>query len=213
MEDIILIGGGGHCKSVIDVIERQGKYSVVAILDRAENMGKTVCGYTICNVDEDIEVLFQQGIKNACITLGSIGNCTLREKLYKKAKGVGFFFPVIIDPSAVISKYTSIGEGTFIGKGTIINTDSVIDEMSIINTGAIIEHECKIGKFGFISVGVNLSGNVTVGAYSHIGTGASIVEGKSIGENCLIGAGSVVVTDIDCHTKAFGNPCRRVDKW
>lgn len=213
MEDILLIGGGGHCKSVIDCIHSAGKYRIAAILDSKENKGKNICGYPISHTDDDLEDLHKIGINNAFITVGTTGKFQLRKHLYQKAKAFGFEFPVICDQSAIVSKNAIIEEGVFIGKNSVINTDAIINRMAIINTGAIIEHDCLIDEFAFISIGVKISGNVKIGYETFIGAGATIVQGISIAEHCLIGAGSVVVKNIEAHSKAFGVPCREMSKW
>lgn len=212
MRDIILIGGGGHCKSVIETIKNLKKFNIVGILDLKEKIGSEISGVEIIGTDENLIDFYGKGIKLAFVTVGSIGSVTLRYRLYKEAKDKGYMFPILIDKTANVSKSASIGEGVFIGKGSIINTDTDIGEQSIINTGAIIEHDCQIGSFCHVSPGSTLSGNVKVGNRSHIGSNATLIQNISIGENTMIGAGSVVVKDIKSNVKAYGNPCREVKK-
>lgn len=213
MENIILIGAGGHCKSVIDSILSMKKYNIYGILDNEDNIGKNVCGYMVNYTDNDLSLLYEKGIRKAFITVGSIGNCLIRKKLYSQVKMEGFEVPTIIDASAVVSKFATIGEGVFIGKGSIVNTDASISNMVIVNTGALVEHDCHIDQFAFLSVGVHLSGGVYVGEETHIGTGVNIIQGIKIGRNSIIGAGSVVTRDIDSYKKAYGVPCKEVSSW
>lgn len=213
MNDIVLIGGGGHCRSVIDSILSQGKYRIAAIADNRENLGREIRGYTISHTDDDLADLFNSGVRNAFITVGSTGRFELRRKLYMKAKEIGFDFPVITDPSAVVSADSSIGEGVFIGKNCVVNTGAVIERLSIVNTGAIIEHDCRVGEFAFISIGAVVAGNVNIGYDTFIGAGAVIVQGITIAEHSLVGAGSVVVKNIPAKTRAFGVPCREISEW
>ena len=160
-----------------------------------------------------MEQLYDKGIRNAFICIGSIGNCLIRKKIYEKAKIIGYYFPTICDASATISQFASIGEGVFIGKRCVINSDVSVGNMAILNTGSIIEHDCKIGDYAFISIGVNLSGGVVVGNETHIGTGANVIQGIHIGSNSIIGAGSVVTKNISSHKKAYGIPCKEVTEW
>lgn len=210
MEEIILLGGGGHCKSVIDAILGANAYRIAGIIDIKEKLGTKVAGIEIIGTDEELNYYFHQGIKKAFITLGSIGNPKLRQKLYKSAKEIGYLFPCIIDRTAIISQSAVLGEGTFVGKGAIINSEAVIGSQCIINTGVIIEHDCKIGDFCHIAPGSTLSGGVTVGDAVHIGTNSTVIQNINIWENSIIGAGSVVVSDIASNVLAYGNPCREV---
>ncbi len=207
-DKLLLIGGGGHCKSVLDTILALEAYSDVAIVDLKDNIGKTVLGVPIIGSDDDLSNLFKTGYKYAFITLGSIGNTRLRRMLYEAIREIGFIIPTVIDPSATVSEHVAISEGVFVGKGAIVNAGSTIEACAIINSGAIIEHDCMVGAFAHVAPGTTLCGDVTVGNDTHIGANTVIRQGLTIGSNVLIGIGSVVVGDIQDHIIAFGNPCR-----
>lgn len=204
---LLLIGGGGHCHSVIDSVIGTNKYDEIGIIDKVDS---SCLGVSVIGTDNDLPVLIKDGWTFAMITVGSVGNTKTRRRLYEMIKGLGYLSPSIIDPTAVIAKGTVIKAGSYIGKRAVINTGSVIDECCIINTGSIVEHDCKIGAFAHISSGVILCGQVKVGADSHIGAGTTVRQQITIGDSVLIGAGSVVVKDIPGHGKAYGNPCRVV---
>jgi len=210
MEDIILVGGGGHCNSVIDTLKDLNTFNIIGILDLSEKKGMEISGIKIIGNDEMLKDYFNQGIKNVHITLGSIGNPKNRKRLYYYAKNIGLKFPSIVDKTAIIGSNVNIGEGVFVGKGCIINIDAKIGNYSIINSGAIIEHDCEVGSFCHIAPGTTLSGGVTIGDDTHIGTNTTIIQNINIGMNTLIGAGSVVVNDIRSNVKAYGNPCKEV---
>lgn len=210
MKDIILIGGGGHCKSVIDTIKNLEKFNIVGILDLKNKVGTKISGIEIIGIDEELESLFKKNIKYAFITLGSIGDVFLRKRLYLRAKKIGYSFPNIIDKTSIISKDINIGYGNYIGKGAIVNINSTIENNCIINTGAIIEHDSYIGNFSHIAPGTTISGNTYIGENTHIGTNTTIIQGIKIGNNTIIGAGSVVVRNISSNKKAYGNPCKEV---
>lgn len=211
MDKIILLGGGGHCKSVIDSIE-ENKYEIVGILDRKEKIGQIICGINIIGTDELADKLYRSGVKYAFITTGSIGDVTLRKKLYLSMKKIGFKIPNITDRSAIISTNIQIGEGNFIGKGAIINAESKIGDMCILNSGVIVEHDCEIDNFVHIASGVVLSGGVKIMNDTHIGSNSTIIQGIQIGYNSIIGAGSVVTNNIANSIKAYGVPCKEMGK-
>ena len=206
---LLLIGGGGHCHSVLDSILAMKSYEEIGIID---NVDHSYSGIPVIGTDDDVPKLYHCGWTDAVITVGSVGNTAVRRRLYQMAKKIGLFIPTIIDPSAISARGTEIGEGTFIGKRAVVNAGTIINKCSIINTGAIVEHDCVLGSFSHISPGTVLCGHVQIGADSHIGAGAVVKQQISIGENVLIGAGSVVVKDIPENVKAFGNPCRVVEK-
>jgi sugar O-acyltransferase (sialic acid O-acetyltransferase NeuD family) len=208
MQKLLLVGAGGHCRSVIDSIDRK-QYADIVIIDMPEEVGKNVLSLPVIGTDDDILSLFNKGYRYAVITVGSIGNPLKRIYLYNKLKEAGYQFPPIIDPTAVISQSeTNIAEGVFIGKGVIINTGVHIGAFSIINTGAIIDHDCDIGRFVHIGPGVRMAGEISISDNVHIGIGTALVQSISIGMNSVIGAGSVVVSDIEGNVTAYGIPCK-----
>ena len=204
---LLLIGGGGHCHSVLDSIISSGKYDEIGIIDNVEC---SYLGIKTIGTDDDLPRLFNEGWTDAFITVGSVGNTNVRHRLYENVKSIGYYVPSVIDPTAVIAGDAIIGEGVFAGKRSVINVGAVLGECSIINSGAIVEHDCKIGSFTHVSPGAVLCGQVTVGNDSHIGAGAVVRQLINIGDNSLIGAGSVVVKDVGDNAKAFGNPCKVV---
>lgn len=212
MKNILLIGGGKHCGSVIDAIKTASEFNIIGILDIPEKVGETIEGVPIVGEDNDLAKWREKGIDYAFITVGSIGDSLLRQKLFEKAKNIGYVFPIIKDPTAIVSETAQIKDGTFVGKGAIINNSVTIGESAIINSGAIIEHDSTIGSFCHIAPGTTLSGSVTIGSYTHIGTNTTIIQDVVIGEQTIIGAGSVVVRDIGSQKVAFGNPCKEAKK-
>lgn len=210
MEDIILLGGGGHCKSVIDTINKSGKYNIIGILDLKDKIGTTNYGVKVIGTDDELINHYNNGINNAFITLGSIGDIRTRRKLYKIIKDTGMNIPNIIDPTAILADSIKLDEGNFIGKGVIINSDAKIGSNCIINSGAILEHDCKIGDYVHVAPGVTLSGGTVIGEGCHIGTNTTIIQDIIIGQDTIIGGGSVVVNHIGSNKKAYGNPCREV---
>ena len=205
---LLLIGGGGHCRSVLDCVLSAAQYAEVGIIDSKE--GSSFPGVPVVGTDSDIPSLCRKGWTDAFVTVGSVGDTAVRRRLYRMLKDLGLHIPVIIDPTAAVARGTEIGEGTFVGKRAVINTGAIVGEGCIINTGALVEHDCRIGSFAHVSPGAVLCGQVTLGADSHVGAGSVVRQLITIGEHALIGAGSVVVRDIPDHVTAFGNPCRPV---
>ncbi|BEP30349.1 acetyltransferase [Helicovermis profundi] len=209
---ILLIGGGGHCKSVLDSLLELKEYSEIGVVDKIENVGKSVMGVPVVGCDDDLTNLYRAGFRYAFVTVGSIGDPILRIKLYNLLCEIGYDIPIIIDKSAKVSVHTVIEQGVFIGKQTVINTGALIKKGAIINSGAIVEHDCQIGIFSHIAPGVVLGGEVFVGENSHVGLNSTVKQGIHIGTHSIIGMGSVVLKNIDNYMMAYGNPCREVKK-
>ncbi len=205
---LLLIGGGGHCRSVLSSALSLNEYEEIGIVDYTD---ASVSGVPVVGQDEDLPALKKAGWTDAFITVGSIGNINLRHRLYQMVTDNGFTVPTIIDTTAIIAQDVKVASGCYIGKGVILNSGSCIGKCAIINTGAIIEHDCVVGDFVHISPGTVLCGQVSVGNHSHIGAGSVVRQQIEIGKDVLVGAGSVVVSNIPDCVKAFGNPCKVVE--
>lgn len=188
MQDIILIGYGGHAKSIADCIEREKKYRIVGYTDSSEKDSP----YSYLGSDEKLVDYFAQGICNAAIGIGYLGKGTVRQEIYSKLKNIGYNLPIIKDPTSVISESALIGEGTFIGKNAVVNADARIGVATIINTMALVEHECVVGDFSHIAVGAILCGQVQVGVASFVGANATVIQGRIIENNKIIPAGVTI---------------------
>ena len=191
MKEIILIGGGGHCKSVIDVIEQEGKFQIVGIVDKSELLGTNVLGYQIICNDSDLGDLSKK-YKYALVTVGQIKSPLLRIKLFDLAKTAGFILPSIVSPNAYVSQHVSIGNGVIVMHDALINANTTIGDNCIVNSKALIEHDCQVSEHCHISTNATINGGVVVESGCFIGSGATTKELITIKKNSLIKAGSLV---------------------
>ena len=207
---LLLIGGGGHCKSVLDSLISINSGVNIGIIDKKEYVGELILGVPIIGRDDDLAMLYNQGYTQAFVTLGSIGSSKNRIRIFNLIESIGFDIPNIIDPTAIISKDVKLGKGIFIGKNSVINSGAYVGNGAIINTSSTIEHDCSVGDFVHIAPGSILCGEVHIGDNTHIGAGSVIKQQIEIGSNTIIGMGSAVLQDIPDSVLAFGNPCKEV---
>lgn len=195
-EEIVLIGGGGHCKSCIDVIEAQDKFRIAGIVDEKEKLNEKVFGYKIFATDDDLPNLVKN-YNNFFVTIGQIKQNDKRIKLFIFLNGLGASFPVIISPRAYVSKHASLGQGTIVHHNVVINAKTNIGRNCIINTNAVIEHDVFIGDFCHISTSAVINGGAIIGKGSFIGSNASVREGIEIGSDVFIGMQKKIYKNID----------------
>lgn len=189
MRKIVVVGGGGHAKVVIDAIKCGKEFEVCAISDPGLKKSSLVAGIPVVGDDGALPGLFKKGVKDAFVAVGSIGDCSVRKKIYDNLKKTGFRLPVIAHPKAVIAGDVELGEGVFVAAGAVVNTGAKIGNNAILNTSSSVDHDCIIGDFTHIAPGVTLSGGVVVGNETHIGTGANVIQNIKIGKRCMVGAG------------------------
>lgn len=205
---LLLLGGGGHCKSVLCALltAHNGGYDRIGIVD---GTATSVLGVPAVGRDDALPALRAQGYTHAFVSVGSVGDTGIRRRLFALIEQNGFIIPNIIDATAAISPYATLGAGIFVGKNAVVNAGARIGDGAILNTGCIVEHDDSIGAFVHIAPGAVLGGNVTVGADAHIGSNATVLQGIQIGEKTIVGAGSAVTRDLPAGVVAYGNPCRK----
>jgi len=191
MKEIILIGGGGHCRSVIDVVEQEGQFKIVGIVDKTELLGTYVLGYSVIGNDSDLESLAKVHTY-ALVTIGQIESPNLRIKLFDLALKVGFVLPSIISPRAYVSSYADIGKGTIIMHNALVNANAKVGCNCIVNTNALVEHDSKISDHCHISTSATINGGVVIKSSCFIGSGSVTKELAIIKKNSFIKAGSIV---------------------
>jgi len=203
--EILLIGGGGHCKVVIDAIRKSGKFKIYGIIDPKLRVNETILGVKVLGKDRMIPGLSKRGLKYAFVSIGSIGDCRARKRIDALLRREGFKLPVIVHPKAIIASDVEFGAGTFVAAGAIVNPGVRTGRNTIINTCSSVDHDCIIGDFVHIAPRATLSGAVRIGNETHVGTGAKIIQSLDIGERCIIGAGQTIRHDMSCGEKSYGN--------
>ena len=197
--ELILIGGGGHCKSCIDVIEVEGKYTILGIVDLPKKRREKILGYEIIASDQDLPELVKK-CSNFLITVGQIKTPKARIQLFEKIKQLGGILATIVSPLAHVSRHARLGEGTIILHGAIVNASAHIGNNCIINTKALIEHDVVIGDRCHISTASVVNGNTVVEKGTFLGSNSVTRESIKIGENSFIGSGIRITQSLSKQT-------------
>ncbi|MEW5595565.1 acetyltransferase [Peribacillus frigoritolerans] len=209
MKPLYIIGSGGFSKQVLEIVEEINthniEYEIVGIIDdNTSLLGTQVLGYKIIGDTDYLKDI--SDVKNAVI---AIGEGKVRKQIYnklrKKVKWVN-----LIHPKAIVSQYTTLGEGNVICAGVIINPDTRIGNHCNVNIGSTLGHDVILGDYATIMPGCNISGNVKIDNYSTIGTGSCIIQNKHIDKYAIIGAGSVVIDNIEKNSLYVGSPAKKI---
>ena len=192
MKPVLLIGCGGHAKSVIDLIEAEGKWQIRGMVGVRGQVGSSVLGYKVIGTDDDLPKL-RKDCQSAILAIGQIPSPEPRMRLAAQLEQLEMSFPVVISPNAIVSRYTRLGAGTVVGHGAVLNADAVVGTHCTINTRAVIEHDVKLGDHCHVSTGAVINGGVHVGSGSFIGSGAMLREGLQLPADTVISAGKRVM--------------------
>lgn len=206
-KEILLVGGGGHCKACIDVIESTGLYTIVGIIDVKERIGETILGYSIIGCDNDLEGL-RKRYSSAILTVGQIENSNLREKIFSILSDLAFDIPTIVANTAYVAKSSQLGKGTIVMHGALVNAHVKIGNNCIINSKSLLEHDVEVGHHCHISTAATLNGNVKIGNNIFIGSRAVVKQGVKLSSNIIVGMGSTVLKSISKPGIYFGTPVK-----
>ncbi|MGV7224166.1 MAG: acetyltransferase [Nitrospinales bacterium] len=199
-EKIILIGGGGHCKACIDVIEQEGSYQIAGIVDLAEMLDQQVLGYEIFATDKDLPALVKQNFY-FLNTIGQIESPKRRIDIYEQLESNSAKIASVVSPTAYVSRHARIGVGTIVMHDAVVNAGAKIGKNCIINSKALVEHDAFIEDHCHISTGAIINGGVQVGSGTFVGSNAVCREYIKVGAHSVIGCGARIVKNVSADTK------------
>lgn len=192
---LILIGGGGHCCSALDVVRSQGVYEVAGILDKPDQMGRKILDVPFIGTDEDIAQYAAEGL-HFLITVGQIKDYTVRSNLFSEVQKEGGTLATVISPRAWIAPSAQIGLGCLIAHDALVNANAIVGDNCILNTKCILEHGSVVSSNCHISTGAIVNGECQIGKGSFIGSGSVVSNNLVLGERCVVGAGTTVLRDL-----------------
>ncbi len=195
MKPLLLVGGGGHCRSCIDAVESAGVYRINGLIERKESGLSEVLGYPVVGSDDDLPALVGR-FRNAVVAVGQVKTALPRVRAWEQLVASGATIPVIVSALAHVSRYAEVGDGTVVLHRAIVNAGATVGHNCIVNSFALVEHDAVIGDHCHVATGAILNGGVHVGDGSFIGSGVVVREGVRIGQRVVISAGQVVFKDV-----------------
>ena len=212
MKNIVIIGSSGWAKNVIDVIEKEGKYKIMGLIDPYRKIGEATLGYEVLGKETDLPTLYEK--YNLHGVFVAIGDNYIRtivvEKLHSILTEVEFISA--IHPNAILGKDVVVGSGTVLMAGVVVDSCSQIGSFCILNTNSSLGHDSIMHDFSSLAPNAATGGSCVLGGCSAISIGATVIHGVSVGEHTIIGAGSVVISDVNSYYLAYGLPAREVRK-
>ncbi|HEX9018476.1 MAG TPA: NeuD/PglB/VioB family sugar acetyltransferase [Anaerolineaceae bacterium] len=200
---IIVFGGGGHGKTIIDLLRAMGTYRVVGVFDDTLPQGTDVLGVPVLGGSQDLEEWHDRGIHLAVNAVGGIGNVTVRLKIFDLLARAGFTCPAVVHPSAVIERSAVLEAGVQVCAQAYVGSAARVGFGTLVNTGVIIHHDCVIGQVVNLSPGATLAGNVRVENHAQIGMLATVNLKITVGEGAMLGNGCTVKADVPAGTRVW----------
>ena len=193
---ILIYGGGGHSKMVIDLLRGSHSFNIVGIVDDGRPAGDNVMGIPILGGKETLSRLFSQGIRLLVNAVAGISNIATRIKIFQLVAEAGYTFPTIIHRTAFLEPGARLSAGVQVFANAYVGSEVKVGFGTIISTGVIISHDCVLGDYVVITPGSILAGEVEVGAGTLIGMGTTVNLGVKIGEGVRIGNSATIKQDV-----------------
>jgi acetyltransferase EpsM len=193
---LIVYGGGGHGKSVIEAIRAMGTHDVVGIVDDGLAKGTQVLGIPVLGGAEELPELLAQGIRLAANAVGGIGDARSRVSVFHRLIEAGFACPAVVHPTAFVEPSARLSPGVQIMPHAYIGSEAEIGFGAIVNTSAVVSHDCWLGAYANVSPGALLAGGVRLGESALVGMGVTVNLGVAIGNGARVGNSAVVKKDV-----------------
>ena len=194
---IVIIGGGGHAKTCIDILKMNKNFEIVGIIDSKITPGEEIMGIEVIGDNSILSKLRKDGVKYAINGVGSVNQPKIRKKIYELLKSHGFELPNLVHPSCSLEPSAIYGEGNQFMMGCNVGSSVIVENNCIINSGAVVSHDCVLRDSCHITPGAILAGSVEIGENSIIGMGSTIYIGLKIGANAIVHNGLNIFNNIN----------------
>lgn len=211
MNPILIIGVGGHSRSVISVILSEGIWKPVGIVDtETPRENEFIMGVPVSSSLDSLLNGHDLGVKHAVV---AIGDNKERAVISKKLTDMGFYIPNIISPNSIVDPTSEFSSGAIVMPGAVICAMTKVGNGCIINTNAVLDHESSIADWVHLAPGAVVAGRSHIGKFVFLGANSTVIDKCRIVEGVIIGAGSTVISDICDKDKTYiGSPVRRLNK-
>lgn len=194
--DLLMFGGGGHAKALIELVQAMGGYHLVGILDDFVPVGSTVLGVPVVGGSDRLAELYRDGVRQAVNAVGGIGHAQVRVEIFERIRQAGFQFPTLVHPAAWVEPSANLEDGVQVLAQAYISSAVRIGFGSVINAAVVVSHDCVLGQVVNLSPGAMLAGGVRLGDSVQVGMAATINMNIQVGSGARIGNGATVKKDV-----------------
>ena len=185
MRKLLIVGAGGHGRSVAEAVQEAGEYSLAGFLDDAFPELGAVWGIPVLGKVDNFERW--RGMADCAIV--AIGNNAARQRISSEMQEAGFEMATVIHPRAIVSPSAEIGAGAVVMAGAVVGTEAHLGEGAIVNCGAVIDHDCRVGNYGHLGVNAAMAGSSVLGAFAFMQAGSALGFGVRTADGFVLAPG------------------------
>ena len=200
---VIIYGGGGLSKMIIESVRVLGVYQIAGIIDDRMQKGEDVIGAPVLGGAEMLPELYEQGVRTAVNSVGAIGDYKVRLKVFHTLAEAGFICPPIVHPTAHVDPSARLEAGVLVLAQSYVSGNARVGMGTLINNSVVISHDCLVGVCANFSPGAMIAGDAVIGDFTQIGMNATVNIGVHVGKECLIGNGATIKKDVPDGTRVF----------
>jgi UDP-perosamine 4-acetyltransferase len=193
---VLLIGGGGHARVVLDGLLAMGRFCLGVTAREAPDLADL----SYIGDDEAAFHRFPKGVEAALGVGGTprqgASGTALRRRVYDQYVERGFHFPPVIGRGVIMAPDVVLEDGAQIIAGAILQPNVRVAANAIVNTGARVDHDTVVGRHAMVAPGAVLCGGVEIGVGAYVGAGATVLQGIRIGADAVVAAGAVATADV-----------------
>ncbi len=197
---LILYGGGGHGKTLIDLVRAAGIYTIFGVVDDGLPVGSEVLGVPVLGGSAALAAMRDQGIRLAVNGVGGINHVETRIQVFELLDAAGFSFPAVVHPTATIEPSACLEDGVQVLAHSYVSSAARIGFGTVINAGVVVSHDCVLGRVVNLSPGAMLAGGVVIEDYAQVGMAATVNLNITIGRHARVGNGATVKKDVPAGT-------------
>lgn len=185
-EKLLIVGAGGHGRSVAEAAMLSGQYMVVGFVDDAAASVSQILDIPVLGTTTDLGVYRTHASK----VIVAIGNNALREKLMFTLAQADFEWATVIHPRAIVSPRAHIGAGSAVMAGAIVGTEAHLGCGVIVNCGAVVDHHAQVHDFGHLGVSSCMAGGAQLGRGAWMQAGCALGYGVEVPSGAVLSPGT-----------------------
>jgi sugar O-acyltransferase (sialic acid O-acetyltransferase NeuD family) len=210
-KDLVVIGGGGHARAVIQAAQTQpDEWNVVGFVDPNAGEAEAVTLGVRHLGEDEVRTASDPAFRHCwfVLGLGSTFEARARREVVKRMKLAPERWGTVTHARAWVAPTATLGPGTVVLAGAVVNAGAKVGLHGIVNTSAVVEYDVTLGEYVHAAPATVVAARTKIGSGSYLGIGCRIRERLTLGEDVKVGMGAVVLRSVPAGRVVIGVPAK-----